>query len=224
MVDKAVNQGRVSVGIRGIQRDDPDLYAMRVMNDILGGGGFTSRLVNRIRSDEGLAYQVNTRLGEGVYYPEPWRLVFQSKVRSVAYATQIALAEIARMRDSLVTQDELEVSRNGFVEAFPTLFATAGAIAGQLAADELTGRHAKNPGYWAEYRDKVRAVTAQDVQRVARRLLDPAKMTYLMVGDTKEISLGDPKHADAQVARMAGGEPRHLPLRDPMTMKPMANP
>ncbi|MEK7331112.1 MAG: insulinase family protein, partial [Candidatus Eisenbacteria bacterium] len=54
MVDKAVNQGRVSLGIRGIQRDDPDLYAMRIMNDILGGGGFTSRLVNRIRSDEGL--------------------------------------------------------------------------------------------------------------------------------------------------------------------------
>lgn len=224
MVEKPVNQGRVSVGIRGIQRDDPDLYAMRVMNDILGGGGFTSRLVNRIRSDEGLAYQVSTRLGEGVYYAEPWRLVFQSKVRSVAYATQIALAEIAKMRDSLVTPDELETSRNGFVEAFPTQFATAGAIAGLLAADELTGRYAKNPTYWADYRDKLRTVTALDVQRVARRLLDPAKMTFLMVGDTKEMALGDPKHEDAKIAGMAGGEPKHLPLRDPMTMKPMANP
>jgi zinc protease len=224
MVDKAVNQGRVSVGIRGIQRDDPDLYALRVMNDILGGGGFTSRLVNRIRSDEGLAYQVNSRLGEGVYYPEPWRMVFQSKVRSVPYAMQIALAEIQRMRDSLVTAEELETSRNGFVEAFPTQFATASAIAGQLAADELTGRYAKNPSYWADYRTKVRAVTAQDVQRVAKKLLDPAKMTFLMVGDTKEITLGDPKHADATLARLAGGDARHLPLRDPMTMKPMPNP
>jgi predicted Zn-dependent peptidase len=224
MVDKAVNQGRVSVGIRGIQRDDPDLYPMRVMNDILGGGGFTSRLVNRIRSDEGLAYQVNSRLGEGVYYAEPWRMVFQSKVRSVPYAMQIALVEINRMRDSLVTPDELETSRNGFFEAFPTQFATAGAIAGQLAADEVTGRYAKNPKYWAEYRDKIRAVTAQDVQRVAKKLLDPAKMTFLMVGDTKEITLGDPKHADATIARLAGGDARHLPLRDPMTMKPMPNP
>ena len=224
MVEKAVNQGRVSVGIRGIQRDDPDLYALRVMNDILGGGGFTSRLVNRIRSDEGLAYQVGTRLGEGVYYAEPWRLVYQSKVRSVAYAMQIALIEVAKIRDSLVTTEELETSRNGFVEAFPTQFATAGAIAGQLAADELTGRYAKNPTYWADYRTKMRAVTVQDVQRAARRLLDPAKMTYLMVGDTKEISLGDPKHESAKLAGMAGGEPKHLPLRDPMTMKPMPNP
>ncbi len=224
MVDKAVNQGRVSIGIRGIQRDDPDLYAMRVMNDILGGGGFTSRLVNRIRSDEGLAYQVGTRLGEGVYYAEPWRLIFQSKVRSVAYALQIALGEIGRMRDSLVTADELETSRNGFVEAFPTQFATAAAIAGLLAADELTGRYPKHANFWAEYRDRLRAVTAQDVQRVARRLVDPTKMAVLMVGDTKEMSLGDPKHEEAKIAAMAGGEPKHLPLRDPLTMKPMANP
>jgi zinc protease len=224
MVDKAVNQGRVSVGIRGIQRDDPDLYALRVMNDILGGGGFTSRLVNRIRSDEGLAYQVGTRLGEGVYYPEPWRLIFQSKVRSVPYALQIAQAEIAKMRDSLVTADELETSKNGFIEAFPTQFATASSIAGQLAADELTGRYQKHPTFWAEYREHLRAVTAQDVRRVARQLLDPAKMTVLMVGDTKEILLGDPKHETAKIAALAGGEPKHLPLRDPMTMKPMANP
>ena len=224
MVDKAVNQGRVSVGIRSIQRDDPDFYAMRVMNDILGGGGFTSRLVNRIRSDEGLAYQVNTSLGEGVYYPEPFRLIFQSKVRSVPYALQIAQAEMAKMRDSLVTKDELETSKNGFVEAFPARFTTASAIAGQLAVDELTGRYPKHPNYWAEYRDHVRAVTVQDVQRVARRLLDPEKMMVLMVGDTKEITIGDPKHEGAKIATMAGGEPKHLPLRDPMTMKPMPNP
>jgi zinc protease len=224
MVEKPVNQGRVSVGIRGIQRDDPDLYAMRVMNDILGGGGFTSRLLNRIRSDEGLAYQVSTRLGEGVYFPEPWRLIFQSKVRSVPYALQIAWQEINKMRDSLVTTEELETSKNGFIDAFPTQFATASTIAGQLAADELTGRYQKHPAFWAEYRDRLRAVTTADVQRVARRLLDPAKMSVLMVGDTKEIILGDPKHESAKIAALAGGEPKYLPLRDPMTMKPMANP
>jgi predicted Zn-dependent peptidase len=131
------------------------------MNDVLGGGGFTSRLVNRIRSDEGLAYQVGTRLNEGVYYPEPWRLVFQSKVRSVAYALQIAQEEITKMRDTPITQEELETSKNGFIEAFPTIFATASAIAGQLAADELTGRYPKHANYWMEYRSKIDAVHAR---------------------------------------------------------------
>ena len=56
LVDKDVNQGRVSVMLPGVKRDDPDFPAITVMNDILGGGGFTSRLMNRVRSDEGLAY------------------------------------------------------------------------------------------------------------------------------------------------------------------------
>ena len=61
------------------------------MNVILGGGGFTSRLVNRIRSDEGLAYSVRSPFEGGTYYQDPWRAVFQTKVRSTAYAAQIAL-------------------------------------------------------------------------------------------------------------------------------------
>ncbi len=222
MVEKDVNQGRVSIGVPGLQREDPDIYAARLMNDILGGGGFTSRLTNRIRSDEGLAYQVSSRLGDGFFYPEPWRLVFQSKVRSVAYACQIALEEVQRMRDSLVTPEELEAAKSKFIEGFPTQFATAGAIAGTLAAEELSGRYGRQPDYFATFRDRIRQVTAGDVQRVARRLLDPGKLLVLMVGNTAEMLQGDPKYP-AQLAALAGGEPRRLPLRDPLTMKP-ANP
>jgi zinc protease len=221
MVEKDVNQGRVSIGLPALDRYDPDWAAARVMNDILGGGGFTSRLVNRIRSDEGLAYSVNSRIEGGTYYVEPWRLVFQSKVRSVAYATEIAMAEIRKMRDSLVTPTELEASRNKFTESLPTQFETASAIAGALAAEELTGRYDKDPRYYAEYAKRLDAVTAADVQRVARRLLDPGKLTVLMVGDTKDMLLGDDKHP-ASITKLAGGDPHRLPLRDPLTMKPMA--
>jgi zinc protease len=219
MVEKDVNQGRVSIGLPSLDRYDPDWAAARVMNDILGGGGFTSRLVNRIRSDEGLAYSVNSRIEGGTYYAEPWRLVFQSKVRSVAFATEIAMGEIRKMRDSLVTPTELEASRNKFVESLPVQFETANAIAGTLAVEELTGRYDKDPAYFADYAKRLNAVTATDVQRVAKRLLDPAKMTVLMVGQTGEIMKGDDKHP-ASVTKMAGGEPKRLPLRDPLTMKP----
>ncbi len=58
---------------------------------------------------------------------------------------------------------------------------------------------------------------------VARRLLDPAGMTVLMVGKTSDILLGDGKH-DARVDALAGGPPSRIPLRDPMTMKPMETP
>jgi len=223
LCDKDVNQGRVSIGIRSLDRYDPDFFAARVMNYILGGGGFSSRLVNRIRSDEGLAYSVRSTIEGGTYYADPFRVVFQSKVRSVAYATQIALQELTKMRDSVVTDAELSLAKNSFIETFPTLFDNPTAVAGVLAVEELTGRYQRDPRYFQTYRDRIAAVTAQDVQRMARRLIDPAKMTVLMVGNTKDMLLGDPKH-DAGIAAMAGGEPARLPLRDPMTMKAMPLP
>jgi zinc protease len=219
MVEKDVNQGRVSIGLPSLDRYDPDWAAARVMNDILGGGGFTSRLVNRIRSDEGLAYSVNSRIEGGTYYAEPWRLVFQSKVRSVAFATEIAMGEIQKMRDSLVTPTELEASRNKFVESLPVQFETASAIASTLAVEELTGRYDKDPAYFADYAKRLNAVSATDVERVAKRLLDPTKMTVLMVGQTGEMMKGDDKHP-ASITKLAGGDPKRLPLRDPLTMKP----
>jgi zinc protease len=224
LVDKDVNQGRVSIGLRAIDRYDPDYAAVLVMNDILGGGSFSSRLVNRIRSDEGLAYSVRSALESGTWFPDAWRAGFQSKVQSVAYASGIALHEIARMRDSLVTPTELEVSKNKFVETFPTRFETAGAIAGQLAADELTGRRERDPDYWPRFRERIAKVSAEDVRRVARRLLDPSKLCVLVVGNAADMMKGDPKHPEAAITALAGGEPKRLPLRDPLTMKPTPAP
>jgi zinc protease len=220
VVDKPVNQTRVSLGLRALDRYDPDFYAAQVMNFILGGGGFTSRLVNRIRSDEGLAYSVRSAFESGFYYPDPWRAYFQTKARSTAFATSIALTEINRIRDSLVTASELETAKNSFIEGFPSRFPTAAAIAGVLAAEELTGRYQRDPGFFGRYAARIAAVTPEEVQRVARRLLDPSKMAFLMVGDAKEMMLSDGKH-DVQLGSLAGGEPKKIPLRDPMTMKPM---
>ena len=221
-VDKKVNQARVSFGLTAIDRYDPDWYAALVMNDILGAGGFSSRLVNRIRSDEGLAYSVRSSLAGGVYYPEELRVAFQTKVRSTAFAVSIALTEIDRIRDEKVSDDELALAKASFIESLPAGFETTGAIAGALAAEELTGRYQRDPKYYREYAGRISAVTADDVQRVARRLLDPAKMTFLVVGDIDEVLLGDPKH-DVSVVGLAGGEPKRLPLRDPLTMKPLTD-
>ena len=220
VVDKDVNQTRVSLGLRTLDRYDPDFHAAQVMNYVLGGGGFTSRLVNRIRSDEGLAYTVRSSFEGGTYYPDPWRAFFQTKARSTAFALSIALTEIGRVRDSLVTAGELETAKNAFIEGFPARFPTAQAIGGALAAEELTGRYQKDPGYFGEYAGRIRAVTAQDVQRVAQRLLDPAKIAVLLVGNAQEMALPDGKH-DVLLTGLAGGEPKRIPLRDPMTMKPM---
>ena len=220
LVDKDVNQGRVSLLLPGIQRDNPDFFPILIMNEILGGGGFISRIVNRVRSDEGLAYSAGSRFPGGTYFPLSFTAAFQSKSRTVAYAISIVLEEMARMAKEPVSDEELNRAKSGQIDRFPRTFATKTQIANTLADDELTGRYRKEPDYWRKYRERVKGVTADDVMRVAKRYLTRDKLAILVVGQKNEIMLGHPNHP-VDLPGLAG-KVVDLPLRDPLTMKPIS--
>jgi zinc protease len=220
IVDKDVNQGRVSMMLPGIMRDNPDYFPVLVMNDILGGGGFTSRIVNRVRSDEGLAYDAHSSFPGGVYYPLTFSVGFQSKSRTVPYAVSLVREEMKKMAEQPVGQAELDVSKRGFIDRFPRIFSTKAAIASTLAAEEFTGRYAKDPKFFQEYRSRFEAVTIEDVQRAAKKYLPFDKMAVLVVGQKDQILLGHPDHP-VKLSELVGGKVTDLPLRDPLTMKPL---
>ncbi len=222
LVDKDVPQGRVSILLPGILRDNPDLPALRVMDDILGGGGFTSRIMNRVRSDEGLAYSAFSHVAPGTYYPGLLFAGFQSKSRTVAYATSIVIQEMKRIAAEAVSAEELNTSKRSFIDTFPRNFATKSQVVTTFAQDEFTGRHAREPDYYKTYRAKIEAVTPADVQRVARKYLDVSKVAILIVGKADEILRGHPDHA-VDLPGLAGGRLTRVPLRDPLTMKPLAS-
>jgi predicted Zn-dependent peptidase len=219
-VDQDVPQGGVIMGLRSIRRDDPDLAAAEIMNDILGGGGFSSRITKRVRSDEGLAYSAGSRLAPGTWDDGTWGASFQSKSPTVALAIDLILNEMAGIRDGEVTDEEMDVAKGSIIETFPTIFQSKHGTVSVFAADELTGR---DPGFWTRWRDQVRAVTRADVRRVANRLLDDDALAIVIVGDWGEIDAGD---ADGRASMSAvtdrlGFAAVELPLRDPLTMEPM---
>jgi predicted Zn-dependent peptidase len=220
LVDKEVDQGRVSMMLPGVMRDTPDYFPIIMMNDILGGGGFTSRIMSRVRSDEGLAYSAGSSFPGGVYFPYAFTASFQSKSRTVAYAASIVIEEIKRIGAEPVGEEELENAKRGYIDRLPRSFATKGLIANAFAQEEFTGRYAKEPDFWQKAVPRIRAVTREDVQSAAKKHLTPDRLVILLVGQKDDLLKGHPDHPVA-LKDLAGGKFTELPLRDPLTMKPM---
>jgi len=220
LVDKDVNQGRVDMILPGITRDNPDYFSIIVMNDILGGGGFTSRIMSRVRSDEGLAYDAHSSFPGGVYYPSAFTAGFQSKSRTVPYAASIVEEEMKRVAKEPVSDTELNTSKRGFIERFPNSFSTKAQVANTFAQDEFTGRYAKDPQFWQKYRGRIEKADAASIQNVASKYLQLEKLVILIVGKKDEILLGQPGH-DVKLTQLTSGPLKELPLRDPLTMKPL---
>ncbi|HEX7902042.1 MAG TPA: pitrilysin family protein [Planctomycetota bacterium] len=209
-----INQGRVTMGHLGVDVRHPDAQTIRVMSYILGAGGFSSRLMQKVRTEEGLAYDVRSDLRPGMVYPLPFRIVFQSKSESVAYAAQLCLAEIAKIQKDGVTEKELAAAKAFFIDAFPALFfATKSQTAATFAQAELLGLP---KDYYTAYREKIAAVGPADILRVAREQLKPERFAWVVVGDIPAIKKGDGKHP---VTLSDLGPVTDVPLADPATLE-----
>ena len=178
IVDHNVPQSVVVFGQRGLERDHPDFYAAYLLNHILGGGSFTSRLYQEVREERGLAYSVGTNLSP-MDYANLWTGSVGTANRNVGTSIEIIRQEWAKMNSQGVSQEELDDARTHVTGRFALQLSSTNAIAGTLVSLQRQGL---NIDYIDRRSDYFAAVTLEDINRIAAALLDPDSLTVAIVG------------------------------------------
>lgn len=180
---KDVPQTTLLMGERGIDKNDPDLYALRVLDFILGGGSFNSRLMQNIRTRRGLAYSVYSYFQVGRRLPGVFIAGAETKNSSVSDVTRLMRQEMQTLMQTPVTQEELKTAKESLINSFVFAFEDTHEVVTRVMRLAFYGY----PGeYLSRYRQRLAAVTAEDVLAVARRHLHPEAQTLIMVGNPEQ--------------------------------------
>jgi len=183
VIDYETPQSAVIFGQPGIERDDPDFFAAYVLNHIIGGGGFSSRLMTEVRQKRGLTYGVYSYLSLKDN-AQTWIGSVSSANDRVAEAIEVIRDQWTRIKEEGVTAEELEDAKTYITGAYPLRFDGNGPIADIAVGMQVDGLPRD---YIATRNDKMNAVTLEDVNRVAREWLDPAKLTFVVVGQPEGL-------------------------------------
>lgn len=185
LVDKDLPQTTILMGHRGVAKDNPDTFALRVANYILGGGGFNSRMMREIRSNRGLAYSVYSYFRIGRYLPEPFMAGSETKCASTPEVVGVMRSLMQQMIDEPVSAAELEQAKQSLINSFVFAFENPHAVVSRRMRLDF---YDYPEGYMESYRRRIAEVSAADVQRVARTYLRPQQLQIVLVGDSEQFS------------------------------------
>ncbi|MDG2308006.1 MAG: pitrilysin family protein [Candidatus Binatia bacterium] len=184
LLDMPTTQANIVIGQMGVDRKNPDFFSIRLMNHILGGGGFQSRLMDTVRDENGLAYSVSSRFGSN-RFPGAFQVVLQTKVQSAKAAIDLVREEIQKIHESGVTAEELEAARDYLTGNFPLNLDSTSKLTGFLAQIEYFDL---GDDYIETYGDRIRGVTAKDVGDAAQKYLHPDALVQIVVGPEADLA------------------------------------
>jgi len=213
-IQKQINQGYINIGHLGLEDTNPDYFAVQVMNFILGGGSFSSRITMKVRSDEGLSYNQGSRFSYRWGFPGTFSGYVQTKSETVGYAISLIENEFNRIRKDLVADPEMDTAVNYYLESFADTFQSPQSIMSGFANLEMTG---KPMDYYKTYRDKIKAVTKARVQEVAQKYIHPDQLVIMIVGDWEPCNKGGDKWP-GPLDKL--GKVHRVVLTDPLTGEP----
>ncbi|HJW98999.1 MAG TPA: pitrilysin family protein [Terriglobales bacterium] len=178
-----VNQSEIAMIGVGIRRDNPDYFAVRVMNEIFGGG-FSSRLFKNLRSKQALAYSVGGGIGAGYNHPGLIDISMGTKSGSTAKAIAGLYQQIQDLLKNPPDETELKQAKDSILNGFIFAYDSPDKILGEQLTYELYG-YPKD--FLERFRGAVEKVTSADVHRVARKYIDQSKLAVLVVGNPKDF-------------------------------------
>lgn len=187
VIRKPATQTFALFGHQGVAREDPDFFAAQLVNYVLGGGGFNSRLMARVREREGLTYGIGTGLGT----LDRAHLVqgsFSSENGRIARAMEIVREEWAAMGARGLSAEELQGAKDYLTGSFPLQLDRSDRIARLLVNARLDGR---GLDWFEERQRRIEAVTLAQANALARRLFDPARLLVVLAGEPQGIAASE---------------------------------
>lgn len=200
-VDKRdVNQSVVLMGHIGGYRDNPDYAALQAMNEVLSGG-FSGRLFQNVRSDQGLAYSVFGNYGSSTLYRGQFFAGVFTRSEATADAIEAVRREMRKLQEEPVSEEELEDTRNSILNSLVFRTDSRSSVLQQRMNNEYLGLPADA---FETYIEELREVTPEDIQRVARDYMRPGEMKILVVGNGAELGdqlerFGDVQEVDITI-------------------------
>jgi zinc protease len=186
-VDKQdVNQSNIQIVGLGTDRHNPDVPTLAIMNDILGGG-FASRLFQKVRTEFGLAYAVGGGISFDYDHPALFNVEVLTKSASTVDATKAALDEIGGLTTRPFTEEELKRAKDNILNSFLFRYDTREKVLAEQVRLEFYGYPAN---YLETYEAAIRKVTVADLDAAAKKYIHPDKLAILVVGNKGEIQPG----------------------------------
>ena len=183
-VGKETSQVHLRVGHLSLKENDPDFPALSLLNDILGGSSFRSRLFQDVRTKRGLAYSVGSLLLAGTRERGVWLMRASTKVNSTEEAITRLIENMKRLREQPVTDTELNEAKEAFVNSFVFSFTSSSRIVSRLIGLEYDDLP---KDFLQQLRDKVVKLTKEDLLKAARKHLHPDRLEILAVGPPQEV-------------------------------------
>lgn len=189
LIHKPINQAYVAIGQPAIQRPDTNYYPIMLFNEILGGGGFNSRLMTKVRSNKGLTYSIYSQVESNYTMKGSFSTVFFTVSNRINEALFLTLDVINETLKEKQSAEEVQMIKSRLIQALPSYFRTKKDIVNTYLDNEFNKR---DYNHYHQYEEKLKAITIDNIESAKKKILNPEQFSIVIVGDTTTLLKAEP--------------------------------